>query len=245
MLPPAATGLGTPLSVTVRSQASRTLVTTVVLLLAEMGSAVVAETEEFAVIVATETLGATFTTTMISAEVPEARFGSVQVTDVVTVQVHPAGAETETNVVFAGIDFGKTHIRCCRRPVIRHGLRVCDVISGDDGGRGGCGAQGKIRLPCRCHHVGGGGGIIAAEGVVSRIDSRGIRDHCAAGRAGGHGIDGSECPRRARGHAGVRATHGRRRTSPAWRGQRRKQRSCWQVSLRRRWHPWPPQIRCW
>ena len=92
MLFPATTGLGLPLSVTVRSQASRTLVTTVILLVAEL----VAETDGFAEIVATETVGARFTTTMMSADAPEARLGSVHVTEVVTVQVQPAGAETDT-----------------------------------------------------------------------------------------------------------------------------------------------------
>jgi hypothetical protein len=39
----------------------------------------------------------------MSADALAARLGSVQATDAVTVQVHPAGAETETNVVLAGI----------------------------------------------------------------------------------------------------------------------------------------------
>ena len=69
--------------------------------MAELGSLVVAETDEAAVMVATATVGATFTTTMMSAEVPAASVGSVQVTELL--QVHPAGAEAETNVVLAGI----------------------------------------------------------------------------------------------------------------------------------------------
>src|SRR5258708_17758194 len=100
---PAVTGLGLPLFVTVRSQATLTLVTTVVLLLAAFGSKVVAVTDEFAVIVAATTDGATFTTTIMSAADPAARVGSVQVTEAVTVQVHPAGASTEANVVLVGI----------------------------------------------------------------------------------------------------------------------------------------------
>ena len=71
--------------------------------MAELGSVVVAETEEFAVIVATVTDAATFTTTMMADDVPEAMLGSVQVTEVVVVQVQPTGAETETNVVLVGI----------------------------------------------------------------------------------------------------------------------------------------------
>jgi hypothetical protein len=97
---PAVTGLGLPLFVTVKSQESFTLVMTVVLLLAAVGSDVVADTVEVAVIVAATTVGATFTTTTMSAEAPAARVGSVQVTFPVpptagVVQVHPAGARTD------------------------------------------------------------------------------------------------------------------------------------------------------
>lgn len=88
--------------VTARSHNVATFVTTVVLLLVELGS-LADETEEFAVIVATATVGATFTTTMMSAEAPEARLEMVQVTDAVVVQDQPTGAETETNVEFVGI----------------------------------------------------------------------------------------------------------------------------------------------
>ncbi len=103
MLLPANTGFGVPLLVTAKSQSGVTLVTTVVLLLAELGSPVVAEMEEFAVIVATTTVEATFTTTMMSADAPAARVGSLQVTEAVITQVQPTGAETEANVVLAGI----------------------------------------------------------------------------------------------------------------------------------------------
>ena len=61
------------------------------------------DTEEFAVIVAADTVEARLTTTEMLADVPEARLGFVQVTDVVVVQDHPAGAATEANVVLAGI----------------------------------------------------------------------------------------------------------------------------------------------
>ena len=79
----------------------------VVLLLAELGSLVVEETEEFAVIEATVTLAARFTTTMMFADAPKAKVGSLQVTFPVpptagAVQVQPVGTETETNVVLLG-----------------------------------------------------------------------------------------------------------------------------------------------
>src|SRR5580704_1448740 len=108
MLPPAATGLGLPLLVTARLQAVLTVVTMVVLLLAEVGSLVAEETDELAVMLAAMTVDATFTTTMMSAEVPEAMVGSVQVTLPVAptagvVHVQPAGAETEAKVVLVGV----------------------------------------------------------------------------------------------------------------------------------------------
>src|SRR5689334_3514893 len=108
MLLPACTGLGLPTLVTARSQSTVIGVVTVVLLLAELGSPVVAVTEEFAVIEAAATLEGTFTTTMMSAEVPDAMLGFVQFTFPVlptagVVQVQPTGAETEANVVFVGV----------------------------------------------------------------------------------------------------------------------------------------------
>src|SRR5260370_18063010 len=104
MLAPAATGLGLPLLVTFRSQAIRTFVTTVVLLLLELGSVVPEEeTEEFAVIVAAATVGARFTTTMRSADAPAATLGLVQVTQAVTLHVQPAGADTDPELVFTRI----------------------------------------------------------------------------------------------------------------------------------------------
>ena len=108
MLLPACTGLGEPLLVIAKSQSTVTGVVTVVLLLAEFGSIVVAVTEEFAVMEAAVTLEGTLTTTMMSAEAPEARVGSVQLTLPVpptagVVHVHPTGAETEANVVFVGV----------------------------------------------------------------------------------------------------------------------------------------------
>jgi hypothetical protein len=100
MFEPAATGLGLPLLVTVRSQEMPTLVITVVLLLAKLGSDVVAETVEVAVIVGTTTAGATLTTTTMSAAAAAARVGFVQVTFPVppttgVVQVQPAGGKAD------------------------------------------------------------------------------------------------------------------------------------------------------
>jgi hypothetical protein len=104
MLLPAVTGLGVPLLVTVRSHLSTTGVATVVLLFAGLGSVVVVdETVEVAVIVPAATVVGTFTATIMSADALAARLGSVQITEVVTVQVQPAGAETERKVVLVGI----------------------------------------------------------------------------------------------------------------------------------------------
>src|ERR1700730_7726573 len=105
MFEPAVTGLGLPLLVTVRSHYGLTLVTTVVLLLAALGSDVVDDTVEVAVTVAATTVGATFTTTTMSAVAPAASDGSVQITFPVAptagvVQVHPTGASTDWYVVF-------------------------------------------------------------------------------------------------------------------------------------------------
>ena len=107
MVPPAATGLGVPLLVTAKSQAVATGVVMVVLLLPELGSLVVEETVEVAVIDAATTEDATFTTTTISADAPEAKLGSVQVTLPVpptagVVHDQPAGTEMEAKVVFVG-----------------------------------------------------------------------------------------------------------------------------------------------
>jgi len=96
-------GLGAPLLVTAKSHCGLTSVTTLVLLLVRLGSLAVGPTDEFAVMVAAVTVEATFTTTRIEAEVPDAMLGLVQTTEVVVVQVQPAGAETETNVVLVGI----------------------------------------------------------------------------------------------------------------------------------------------
>jgi hypothetical protein len=109
MVPPAATGLGAPPLVTDRSQATVSGVATVVLLLAAFGSPVVAVTDEFAVIVPAAVAAGTFTTTIMSATVPDAiAEGSVQLTFPVAptagaVHVQPTGAETDWNVVFVGV----------------------------------------------------------------------------------------------------------------------------------------------
>src|SRR5580700_8473990 len=100
MTPPAATGLGVPVLVTARSQASVTGVFSMLLVVA----AFVAESVEVAVIGVVVSVAATLTTTPMLTEAPEARLGSVHVTVVAVVaQVHPAGAEAETTVVL-GMD---------------------------------------------------------------------------------------------------------------------------------------------
>lgn len=107
MVPPAATGLGAPALDTARSQYAYTGVVMLVPLFPGLGSDVDEETDEAAVIDATATDGATFTTTMMSAEAPDARLGFVQVTLPVApaagvVQAQPAGTEIEAKVVFVG-----------------------------------------------------------------------------------------------------------------------------------------------
>src|SRR6516164_958045 len=105
MLECAATGLGARTLVTDGSQATFTLVVTGVPLLAEFGSDVVAPTEDVAVIVPIATLDGTLRTTTILADVPEFKFdGSLHVIVPVAptagvVQVQPAGADTDANVV--------------------------------------------------------------------------------------------------------------------------------------------------
>ena len=106
-MPPTAAGLGVPVLVTAKSQAAVSGVLITVLLLAELGSVLVDETEEVAVIGVAKTVDAVFTTTMMFADALRARLGLVQVTLPVpptagVVQVQPAGAETEANVVLAG-----------------------------------------------------------------------------------------------------------------------------------------------
>ena len=92
-----------PLFVTAKSQTVATGVEVVVLLVSEF----VAETDEVAVMVVAGTVGATFTTTMISADAFEARLGSEQVTLPIAptagvVHDQPAGIEIEANVVLLG-----------------------------------------------------------------------------------------------------------------------------------------------
>src|SRR3954447_21244209 len=113
MMFPAVTGLGVPLFVTDKSQITFTPVFTVELLLARLGSEVVAETEEVAVMVPIATVDGTFNTTTMSAEVPAPRLAvSLQVIVPVpptagVVHVHPAGASTDRNVVLGGVTWVK------------------------------------------------------------------------------------------------------------------------------------------
>lgn len=105
---PAVTGLGVPLSVTARSQARLRLVVTVVLLFAEFGSLVVADTEEVAVMELAVTVPGTPNTTMMSVDVLAAMLGLVHVIVPVpptagVMQVHPAGGEIDWKVVLVGV----------------------------------------------------------------------------------------------------------------------------------------------
>jgi len=91
--------------VTVRSQTSTTAVVVVVVLVL---TAFVAVTDDVAVMDPAATVGATFTTTIMSAAVPEAMLVSVQLTVPVAptaglVHTHPAGADTDWNVVLVGV----------------------------------------------------------------------------------------------------------------------------------------------
>jgi hypothetical protein len=122
MLLPAATGLGVPLFVTARPQAGTTGVTMLVLLLAELGSEVAEDTEEFAVIEAEGTGDARFTTTMMAADAPDAKLVVVQVTLPVAptagvVHDQPTGAETEANVVLAGVASRKLTVEAAAGPL--------------------------------------------------------------------------------------------------------------------------------
>ena len=119
ILLPAVTGLGAPILVTVRSHLSiRGVVTTIFVLFAELGSLVVDVTEEVAVIGVAVTVGATFTTTMMLADALAARLDAVQVTDVVVVHDHPAGAETEAKVVLAGMPSVKLKFAAAAGPLL-------------------------------------------------------------------------------------------------------------------------------
>jgi hypothetical protein len=108
MLLPAVTGLGVPLLVTARSQSTDTGVETVVVLFAATGSLVVVVTVELAVMVPAAMLVGTLTTTMMSASAAIAKFAVVQFTPPAlptagVVQLQPAGAETDANVVVPGV----------------------------------------------------------------------------------------------------------------------------------------------
>ena len=99
--------------VTARSQASVTGVTTVVVTVVEL----LEESVEVAVMGVMVSEAATLATTMMSTAAPDARLGSVQVTDVVMVQVQPAGAEAETMVVF-GTDSVKLTAEAAAGPLL-------------------------------------------------------------------------------------------------------------------------------
>jgi hypothetical protein len=87
-------------------------------LFAELGSLVVDVTEAVSLMGLVVTVAGTATTTMMSAEVFAARVDAVQVTEVVVAQIHPAGAETETNVVLAGIASVKVRFAAAAGPLL-------------------------------------------------------------------------------------------------------------------------------
>jgi len=128
MLLPASTGLGVPAFVTPKSQRVPTPVMTVVVLLPRFGSDVVAVTEEFAVTGPPVVLGGTLTTITMSAEVPEPRFAvSLHTTFPVDptageVQVHPAGASTDSKVVLVGVGSVKLRPAAAAGPLL---VMVC------------------------------------------------------------------------------------------------------------------------
>jgi hypothetical protein len=94
-----------------------------VLLLAGLGSLVVAETEAFAVIEATVMVDATFTTTIMFADALEARLALMQVIVPVAptagvVHVHPAGDEIDAKVVFVGTASVKVRFDAVAGPLL-------------------------------------------------------------------------------------------------------------------------------
>jgi hypothetical protein len=109
--------------VTDRSQTGRTVVTVVVLLLAGLGSEVVAAIEAVAVIEAAVIVGARFTTTMMFASALTARLAAVQVMVPVAptagvVQVQPAGAEYDAKVVLVGTASVKVKLEADPGPLL-------------------------------------------------------------------------------------------------------------------------------
>ena len=84
----------------------------------KLGSLVVDVTDAVSLIGLVVTDAGTATTTMMSAELFAARLDAVQVTEVVVMQVHPAGAETETNVVLAGIASVKLRLAAVAGPLL-------------------------------------------------------------------------------------------------------------------------------
>jgi hypothetical protein len=107
---PAVTGSGESDLVTARSAAAATVVVAVAVLLAAFGSVVADPTAaEFAIVLPFATEGLTRTTKVKVAEAPFAKEPVVAVTFPVpptagVVAVQPAGALSETNVVFAGTE---------------------------------------------------------------------------------------------------------------------------------------------
>jgi hypothetical protein len=94
-----------------------------VLLFAVLGSLVVEDTEEFAVIEAAVIVAATFTTTSMFAEEPEAMLAETQLIVPVAptagvVQVHPAGGEIDAKVVLVGTASVKVKLEAVPGPLL-------------------------------------------------------------------------------------------------------------------------------
>src|ERR1022692_1274998 len=162
MLLPAATGLGAPALVTVRSHLSTIVVLTVVLLLAAVGSAVVDETEELAGIATGYRSGG---------------------------DARPPYWSGDRNKGGVGRNrLSKADRRRGAGSVVGDGLSVSDVIAGDHGEGRGCRGECEISLACRGHYVGRHGGT-GAESLVCSIRRGCVGDDHSAGGGGPYCVD--------------------------------------------------------
>ena len=232
-LSPAVTGLGLPLFVTVRSQTMLTFVTT------DRGARVhrVRRSQmDVAVIVAATTLDGTFTTTTMLAVSPTAKLGSVQVTVPVAADRRsrarpPRRRQHRLERRVQRRRLGETRSRCRSRTVVRHGLRISDVVSRQHVSRASRRGQHQIRLgrPATMSVATAEFGSIR---LVRRIHRRRIRDDGTARRSDVDLVDDRECSRDTRAHARVRARA--RRKSCASPSCRRRNRNKCEIRGRRR-----------
>ena len=82
------------------------------------------------------------------ADVAAARLGSVQVTEVVVVQVQPAGARDRNESGVGGNCFGETDRGSRGWTIVGHRLRISDVVAGKHIDRRAASAQCQIGLRC-------------------------------------------------------------------------------------------------